>query len=161
MKNKKNHLTIIIFIIVFIVSFTFIAYSSVSFDIPEDHKDFPFLDSLYTQIVQLKKIIDQKEKKLITDPLIARQKKFAAKEQYFDMLLEFQKISRTGFLAFYSKLEQYYKTRMVYFDKLLSILKGDDRAPCFSLYKQARDNYGAVQQAILKHTPQEFKMDEE
>ena len=144
---------------IFIISFAFLAYSSVSFDIPEDHKDFPFLDSLYTQIVKLKRSITQKEKKLITDPLIARQKKFAAKEQYFDMLWESQMISRTELLAFYSKLEQYYETRMVYFDKLLSILKGDDRAPCFSLYKQARDNYGAIQQAILKHMPQEIELD--
>ena len=145
--------------VIIIISFVFLSYGSVSFDIPEDHEDFPFLDSLYTQIVKLKKSVTLKEKKLITDPVIARQKKFSAKEQYFDMLLESQMISRKELLAFYSKLQQYYETRMVYFNKLLSILKGDDRAPCFSLYKQARDNFGAIQQAILKHTPQEFNLD--
>ena len=154
-----NYLKLFIPALIIIYSFAFFSYSSVSFDIPEDHEDFPFLDSLYTQIVKLKKNVSQKEKKLITDPVIARQKKFSAREQYFDMLLESQMMTRKELLAFYSKLQQYYETRMVYFEKLLSILKGDDRAPCFSLYKQARDNFGAIQQAILKHTPQEFKLD--
>lgn len=154
-----NYLKLSIPAILIIISFAFISYSSVSFDIPEDHEDYPFLDSLNTVIVKLKKIITQKEKKLITDPVIARQKKFAAKEQYFDMLLESQLITRKELLDFYSKLKQYYETRMIFFDKLLSILEGDERAPCFSLYKQARDNFGAIQQAILKHTPQEFNLD--
>lgn len=156
--NCNNYIKLPIPTLIFIISFAFLAYSSVSFDIPEDHKDFPFLDSLYTRIVQLKKHIKCKEKKFITDPLVARQKKFVAKEQYFDMLLESQMIDRKELLAFYSKLQKYYETRMVYFNKLLSILIGDDRAPCFSLYKQARDNFGAVQQAILKHTPQEMEL---
>ncbi len=157
----NNYLKLPIPVFAIIISFVFLSYSSVSFDIPEDHEDFSLLDSLNTLIVKLKKSTTQKEKKLITDPLIARQKKFAAKEQYFDMLLESQMISRKELLAFYSKLKQYYETRMVFFDKFLSILEGDDRAPCFSLYKQARDNFGAIQQAILKHTPQEFDLNNE
>lgn len=157
----NNYLKLSIPVFAIIISFVFFSYSSVSFDIPEDHEDFSFLDSLNTLIVKLKKSTTQKEKKLITDPLIARQKKFAAKEQYFDMLLESQMISRKELLAFYSKLKRYYETRMVFFDKFLSILEGDDRAPCFSLYKQARDNFGAIQQAILKHTPQEFDLNNE
>ena len=154
-----NYSKLSISVFIFIISFAFIANSSVSFDIPEDHKDYPLLDSLNTVILKLKKVIAQKEKKLITDPVIARQKKFAAKEQYFDMLLESQMMTRKELLAFYTKLQQYYEPRMTFFDILLSILKGDERAPCFSLYKQARDNFGAIQQAILKHTPQEFDLD--
>lgn len=77
------------------------------------------------------------------------------------MLVEAQSIKQTTLVAFYKQLKRYYETRMVYFEKLLSILKGDDRVPCFALYRQARDNYGAIQQAILKHTPQEFNLGDE
>ena len=159
--KHTNYLKVPIPVSAILILFVFLAHGSESFNIPEDHKDFPYLDSLYTQIVKLKKYIEQKEKKLITDPVIARQKKFAAKEEYFDMLLESQMISRKELLAFYEKLKQYYEMQMVFFDRLLSILKGDDRAPCFSQYKQARDNYGAIQQAILKHTPQEIDLNDE
>lgn len=157
----NNYLKLLIPSLVIAFSIAFPSYGSVSFDIPEDHEDFPFLDSLYTEIVTLKKVITRNEKKLITDPLIARQKKFFAKEQYFDMMLESQLVNREELLEFYSTLQRYYETRMVYFDTLLSIVEGDDRAPCFSLYKQARDNFGAIQQAILKYTPQEFHLSDE
>ncbi len=129
---------------------------AVSFDIPEDHKDFAFLDSLYTRISKLDKIVKQKEKRYLTDPLVARQKKFVAKEEYFDLLVESQTINSKTLLAFYNQLKQYYESRMLYFEKLLSILEGDSRAPCFALYRQARDNYGAILQSILKYTPQEI-----
>ncbi len=144
-----------------VLLFTLPAIGSVSFDIPEDHEALPFLDSLYTQIMKLDKIVKQNEKRYLTDPLVLRQKKFAAKEEYYDMLVEAQAIKQTTLVAFYKQLKRYYETRMIYFEKLLSILKGDDRVPCFALYRQARDNYGAIQQAILKYTPQEFNLGDE
>ncbi len=141
--------------------FVFSTYSSVSFDIPEDHKDFPYLDSLYNQITKLHTIVKQKEKKFLTDPLVLRQKKFEAKEEYFDLLITSNKVKTSVLLAFYEQLKQYYETRMAYFEKLLSILKGDDRPPCFALYRQARDNNGAILRAILKYTPQEIILKDE
>jgi hypothetical protein len=156
-----SYLKTSLFTCICIILFALPAFGSVSFDIPEDHEALPFLDSLYTQIVKLDKIVKQKEKRYLTDPLVLRQKKFAAKEEYYDMLVEAQSIKQTTLVAFYKQLKRYYETRMIYFEKLLSILKGDDRVPCFALYRQARDNYGAIQQTILKHTPQEFNLGDE
>lgn len=144
--------------IISVTLFAFTGYGSVSFEVPEDHEDFPFLDSLYTQIVRQDRIVKQKEKKYLKDPLVLRQKKFAVKEEYFNALVSSKTITKKTLLSFYAQLETYYKTRRIYFEKLLSILKGDDRAPCFALYKQARDNYADVQRAILKYTPQEIKL---
>jgi hypothetical protein len=144
-----------------ILTFVFLAKASVSFDIPEDHKDFPYLDSLYTQIVKLERIVTQKDKIYLSDPFVRRQKKFAAKEEFYDMLVESQTLDVPALLTFYATLKQYYHTRMLYFEKLLSILPPDDRAPCFALYRQARDNYGAIQLAILKYTPQEMNPGDE
>jgi len=143
-------------LLLLIFSITFLTNASVSFDIPEDHEDFPYLDSLYTQIVRLQKIVTQKDKIYLTDPFVRRQKKFAAKEEYYELLVESQTLTTKTLLKFYTTLKQYYQSRLLYFEKLLSILPADDRAPCFALYRQARDNFGAVQHAILKNTPQEI-----
>ena len=104
------------------------------------------------------RIVKQKEKRYLKDPLVIRQKKFNAKQEYFEVLVSSKAITKKTLLSFYAQLETYYKTRRIYFEKLLSILEGDDRAPCFALYKQARDNFAAVQRAILKYTPQEIKL---
>ncbi len=148
-------------LLILIVSLTFIANASVSFNIPEDHEDFPYLDSLYTLIVKLQKIVTQKDKVYLPDPFVRRQKKFAAKEEYYDLLIASQTLTTESLLTFYNTLKQYYEARLLYFEKLLAILPADDRAPCFALYRQARDNFGAIQQAILKYSPQEIILGDE
>ncbi len=160
-KEIMKHIKTLILTSISILSFVFSSHASVSFDIPENHPDFPYLDSLYTQITKQHTIVKRGEKKFLTDPLVLRQKKFEAKEEYFDYCITLKQVKTKVLLAFYKQLQQYYETRMAYFEKLLSILKGDDRPPCFALYRQARDNNGAVQRAILKYTPQEIILGED
>ena len=75
-----KHIKILILISISIILFVFSTYGSVSFDIPENHPDFPYLDSLYNKITKLHTVVRQKEKKYLTDPLVLLQKKFEAKE---------------------------------------------------------------------------------
>lgn len=154
MINSTKKITALTFCSILFCNFLIFS-ERISFVVPEDHEKLPLLDSLYNEITFLEKSVKTREQKFFRDPDIVSQKKFETKEPFYNQLFKMRPADKSKFLNLFDDLKRLYATQMNYFQELLSVLEGDDRVPCFALYRLARDNFGAIQRAIAVHTPQQ------
>jgi len=133
----------------------------VTFDVPTDHEKFPLIDSLYNSIITLDNTVKKLERQIVKNKEVLATRKFAVKEEYFDILLKKKIVSKKRIIILCERMKACYHAQMIYFQELLPLQKDNLRAKCFALFRQARDNYAAAQNAILKYSPEYIDLSNE
>jgi hypothetical protein len=125
----------------------------VSFFVPEDHEKYAYFDSLYREIESTGQKASQLEKRVILEKGLLGSN-MTVKGQYFDHLLQNKLCDTLRILKYCKAAKKNYEVKELYFDNLLTIMKGDDRANCFLYLKHARGELAKVTSIIYKYTAQ-------
>ena len=150
-------------IFLYIVVFAPLIFGSgkVSFDVPTDHEKFPLIDSLYNSITRLDETVKKMERQIVKNKSVLAARKFAAKEKYFDFLLEEKAVNSKRIIKLCELMKELYQVQMTYFQEMLPLQKDNLRSKCFALFRHARDNYAAAQNAIFKYSPEYIDLSNE
>lgn len=134
----KARALIFSFVITLLISFFSQVFAkNISFFIPEDHALYSTVDSLHKTMNKCEREFSQFELKVIREQNV-RTDKISVKGQYLNFALENKLTDTISVLKYCTLLKNSLSAKESYFTKLLSALKGDERAMCFSFLKQTK-----------------------